>query len=156
LDIQYPIKNYLKYIEEKMSTETNKAVIRNMLAVFEKGDTANVGQYFATNWVNHDPSLPPLSGLEGAKQLISLWSAFSNRKVTIEDSVAEGDRVAMRFVIEGTHTGSFMGVPASGKAIHVTATGIFKVVDGKGTDNWVNFDAMGLLQQIGAVPMPPR
>jgi len=137
-----------------MSTETNKAVIRDLLQAFEKGDTENVGKYFATNWVNHDPSLPPMQGLEGAKQLIGLWSAISNRKVTIEDSVAEGDRVAARFAISGTQTGAFMGIAATGKTINVTASGIFKLVDGKATDNWVNFDALGLLQQLGAIPLP--
>ncbi|HMD90068.1 MAG TPA: ester cyclase [Anaerolineaceae bacterium] len=137
-----------------MTTESNKSVLRNLLTAFEKGDTENVGKYFAANWVNHDPSLPPMEGLEGAKQLINLWSAFSNRKVTVEDSLAEGDRVAMRFSIDGTHTGAFMGIAPTGKKIHVTASGIFRVVDGKATDNWVNFDAMGLLQQLGAAPMP--
>jgi len=137
-----------------MSTETNKSVMRNLLLAFEKGDTQNVDKYFAPNWVNHDPSLPPMQGLEGAKQLIDLWSAISNRKVTIEDSVAEGDRVAMRFTISGTHTGSLMGIAPTGKTIQVSASGIFRVVDGKATDNWVNFDALGMLQQLGAVPMP--
>ena len=137
-----------------MNTETNKSVIRNMLLALEKGDTKNIDKYFASNWVNHDPSLPPMQGLEGAKQLVDLWSAVSNRKVTIEDSVAEGDRVAMRFTISGTHTGSFMGIAPTGKMIHVTASGIFRIVDGKATDNWVNFDALGMLQQLGAASMP--
>jgi predicted ester cyclase len=130
----------------------NKTVIRNMLQMFEKGDTDNVGKYFATNWVNHDPSLPPLKGLDGAKQLVALWGGFSNLKVTIEDSVAEGDRVAIRFTVSGTHTGSFMGIAPTGRTIKVTATGIFRVVNGKATDNWVNFDALGLLQQLGVAP----
>ena len=137
-----------------MSTESNKAVISNMMNAFASGDTVNVSKYFADNWVNHDPSLPPLKGLEGARQLIGMWSAMSDRKVVIEDSVGEGDRVALRFLITGTHTGLFMGIPATGKAIHVTGSGIFRVVDGKATDNWVNFDALGLLQQLGAGPMP--
>lgn len=137
-----------------MSTETNKSVIRNMLQTFEKGDTKNLDKYFAPNWVNHDPSLPPMKGLVGAKQLIVLWSAISDRKVTIEDSLAEGDRVAKRFTISGKHTGAMMGIASTGKTIHVTASGIFKIVDGKATDNWVNFDALGMLQQLGAVPIP--
>ncbi len=137
-----------------MSTETNKSVIRNILQTFEKGDTKSIEKYFASNWVNHDPSLPPMKGLEGAKQLIGLWSAISDRKVTIDDSLAEGDRVAMRFTISGKQTGAFMGIEPTGKTIHVTASGIFKIVDGKATDNWVNFDALGMLQQLGAAPMP--
>jgi predicted ester cyclase len=137
-----------------MSTETNKEVIKNLLLFFEKGNVENVGKYFASNWVNHDPSLPPMSGLEGAKQLISMWSAISDRKLIIEESIAEGDKVAVRFRITGKQSGSFMGIAPSGKSVDVIGTGIFKVVDGKATDNWVNFDALGMLQQLGAIPMP--
>ena len=137
-----------------MSTETNVAVVRKMLDIFENASLEQIGQVFAANWVNHDQSLPPLQGLEGAKRLIALWSGLSKRKVTIEDSVSEGDQVAVRFRINGTHSAEFMGVPASGRLVNMSATGIFKIVDGKATDNWVNFDALGLLQQIGAVPMP--
>lgn len=136
-----------------MSTESNKSVIRNMLLIIENGETKNLDKYFAANWVNHDPSLPPMKGLEGAKQLADLWSGFSDLKVTIDDAVAEGDRVALRFSMSGKHTGMMMGIAPTGKTIHITATGIFKVVDGKATDNWVNFDALGLLQQLGVVPV---
>jgi predicted ester cyclase len=135
-----------------MASRENKTVIQGMLRLMEKGDTGDVGKYFAPDWVNHDPSLPPLKGWEGAKQLIALWSAFSNRKITIEDTVTEGDRIAIRFRITGTHTSTFMGIAPTGKTIEVTGTGIFRVVDGKGTDNWVNFDALGLLRQLGAAP----
>jgi predicted ester cyclase len=137
-----------------MSTESNKAVIRDMMLALEKGDTNHLDKYFAANWVNHDPSLPPMKGLEGARQLVDLWSALSERKVTIDDAVAEGDRVAMRFSMTGKHTGAMMGIAPTGKTIHITGCGIFKVVDGKATDNWVNFDALGMLQQLGVVPMP--
>jgi predicted ester cyclase len=137
-----------------MGTETNKTVIQNLLKSFERGETNDVGKYIASTWVNHDPSLPPMEGLEGAKKLFELWSAVSDLKVVIEDSLAEGDRVAVRFSISGKHTGTMLGIPPSGKNVNVTATGIFRVVDGKTTDNWVNFDALGLLQQIGAVPTP--
>jgi predicted ester cyclase len=137
-----------------MSTESNKSVIRNMLLMIESGDTKDLDKYIAANWVNHDPSLPPMKGLEGAKQLADLWSGFSDKKVTIEDAVAEGDRVAMRFSITGKHTGAMMGIAPTGKSIHISGTGIFRIVDGKATDNWVNFDALGLMQQLGVVPMP--
>jgi predicted ester cyclase len=137
-----------------MSTLTNIAVVRKMLDIFEGTSQDQLSQIFAANWVNHDPSLPPMQGLEGAQQLITLWSGLSKRKVTIDDSVSEGDQVAVRFQITGTHSADFMGWPATGRLISVAATGIFHIVDGKVTDNWVNFDALGLLQQIGAIPMP--
>jgi predicted ester cyclase len=139
-----------------MTIIENKKVIQGMLQLMEKGDPDNVSKYFASDWVNHDPSLPPMKGWEGAKHLIALWSSFSNRKITIEDSITEGDRVALRFVITGTHTGPFMGIAPTGKPIKVTGTGIFKIVERKATDNWVNFDALGLLQQLGAAPPLPK
>ncbi len=134
---------------------TNVAVVRKMLDGIQNGGTDGLDQVFAANWVNHDPSLPPMQGLEGAKQLVALWSAgLSNTRVVIEDSVSDGDKVAVRFKITGTNTGDMLGIPATGRMVNVTATGIFRIVDGKVTDNWVNFDALGLLQQIGAVPIP--
>ena len=134
---------------------TNIAVVRKMLDVIQLGATDGLDQVFAANWVNHDPSLPPMQSLEGAKQLVDLWgSGLSNTKVVIEDSVSDGDKVAVRFRITGTHSADMMGIPPSGRMVNVIGTGIFRIVDGKVTDNWVNFDALGLLQQIGAVPMP--
>ena len=136
-----------------MSVETNLSVVQSVLMLMEKDMPGGIERYFATNWVNHDPSLPPMKGLEGARQLFGLWGgALSNRKLTIEDTLAQGDKVAVHFVISGTHTGDLMGIPPSGKMVNVSGTGIFKLADGKLTDNWVNFDSLGLLQQIGAVP----
>lgn len=86
--------------------------------------------------------------------MIGMRRVFSNRKITIEDSVSERDHVAGLFTSKGTHTGDFMGIAPTGKSINETGSGIFRIVDGKVTDNWVNFDALGLLQQLGAVPMP--
>jgi predicted ester cyclase len=141
---------------EIVNTEDNKSVVRNMLQLIEKGDVQNAEKFFSPNWVNHDPSLPPMQGFEGARQLISLWHSFSDKKITIEDSIAEGDRVAIRFKLSGTQTGTFLGIAPTGKTIHISATGIFRIVDGKASDNWVNIDALGLLQQLGAVPVPQR
>jgi predicted ester cyclase len=137
-----------------MNTEENKSVVRNMLGLIEKGDVQSADKYFSPNWENHDSSLPLMKGLEGAKQLIGLWSAFSDKKITIEDILAEGDLVAAHFVVTGTQTGTFMGIAPTGKTIRMIGTGIFHIVDGKSTDNWVTIDALGLLQQLGAVPTP--
>ncbi len=62
----------------------------------------------------------------------------------------------MRFHVVGKNTGAFMDMPATGKSVNVTGTGIFRVANGKLTDNWVNFDALGLMQQLGLVPVPGR
>jgi predicted ester cyclase len=132
----------------------NAQVLERALNSFSAPVSA-VAQNFTADWVNHDPILPPMSGLAGAEQLVGLWrTAFSNLKFQLEDSIEEGDKVAARFRITGTHSGPLMGVPATGEPLSVLATGIFRVVDGKLAENWVNFDALSLMQQIGAVPAP--
>jgi predicted ester cyclase len=137
-----------------MSNETNESVIQKMLQAVQTGAVVDVEKIFAPTWVNHDPSLLPMQGLEGARMLIRMWSGFSNMQVTIEDSLSQGDRVAVRFRLRGTHTGELLGIPPTGKTVNISATGIFRVVDGKATDNWVNVDALGLMQQLGVVPEP--
>ena len=136
-----------------MSTEENRALVQQLIQLQERGDLSTVDQFIAPNWVNHDPSMPPLQGYEGFKQLNMLFrSAFPGFHLEIEDILAEGDKVAGRIRFRATNTGSFQGMPATGKAVDVTGTGIFRVVDGKVTDNWVNFDALSLMQQLGVVP----
>ncbi len=138
-----------------MSAEENKAIVRRALQAMATGDLTTMAQITAPNWVNHDPSLPPMQGLEGAKQLVTLFhSAFPDLHVEIEDMLAEGDKVACRFHFGGTNRGSFQGMPPTGKSAVVTGTGIFRILGGKLTDNWVNFDALGLMQQLGVVPTP--
>jgi predicted ester cyclase len=137
------------------STEVNKALVQHMLELLTRGDLNTGDHVIAANWVNHDPSLPPLQGYEGFKQLSMIFrSAFPGFHTEIEDLLAEGDKVATRFRLRGTNTGSFQGMPPTGRAIDITATGIFRVVDGRVTDNWVNIDALGLMQQLGVVPAP--
>ena len=132
----------------------NAEVLERALNSFS-APTSAVAENFTADWVNHDPSMPPMSGLAGAEQLLGLFrTAFSNLKVQMEDSIESGDKVAARFRITGTHSGPMMGTPASGKPISVLATGIFRVVDGKLAENWVNINALSLMQQIGTLPAP--
>jgi predicted ester cyclase len=143
--------------ENSMASTENLAVVRRMLDVIATGKTADLAQIVAPNWANHDPNLPPMQGLEGAKQLVNMWhTGFPDMKFTIEDSLCEGDKVALRFRLVGKNTGAFMNMDATGKSVNGTGTGIFKVVNGKLTDNWVNFDALGVMQQLGFVPVPER
>ena len=138
-----------------MSTEQNKQLVERMLNLICSNDAAGLEHIVAPNWVNHDPSLPPMQGREGARQLVGLFgSAFTSMYFQIEDAVSEGDKVACRFRFGGVNTGSFMGAPATGKKVEVTATGMFRIANGQLTDNWVNLDALGMMQQLGMVPTP--
>jgi predicted ester cyclase len=138
-----------------MSTEENKAIFQKLIQLQESGDLNTVDQVIAPNWVDHNPSMPPLQGYEGFKQLtLAFRSAFPGFQTEIEDMLAEGDKVAARLRIRMTNSGSFQGMPPTGKAVDVTATGIFRIEDGRVTDNWVNLDMLGLLQQLGVIPAP--
>ena len=138
-----------------MSTEQNKALVQRMIQLQVNGDLNTVDQVIAPNWVDHNPPMPLPQGYEGFKQLtMAFRSAFPDMRIEIEDILAEGDNVAARMRLRGTNSGSFQGMPPTGKAVDATGTGIFRVVDGKVTDNWVNFDMLGLLQQLGVVPAP--
>ena len=90
-------------------------------------------------------------GMEGFKQAIaSLRKAFPDLEVTIEDQVAEGDKVASRYSVRGTHKGAFLGVEATGKTVTWSAQVHQRVADGKVQESWLEWDQLGLLKQLGA------
>ncbi|HZU67719.1 MAG TPA: ester cyclase [Ktedonobacteraceae bacterium] len=137
-----------------MSTETNKAVVQQFLEAWSKNDLATLASIVTGDWTNFDDNLPPLPrGPQGAQALSNLFHAgIPDMQVTFESVIAEGDLVAIRWLNQGTHTGELLGIPPTGKSASVRATGIFRVVDGKVAENHVNFDALGMLQQLGIVP----
>jgi predicted ester cyclase len=138
------------------TAEQNKAVFRRLMdEIFNDGKLDLIEEVISPDWVNIDPTLPPLRGHEGARQLVTLWrNGFPGFTIEIEDMVAEGDKVAARFSFTGKHTGEFLGIPPTGKDVHGTGTGIFRFENGKDVEHQVNFDALGVLQQLGVVPVP--
>jgi len=138
-----------------MGTLEQTTLVQRMYAALDNNDLAAVPEIFDPNWVNHDPSMPPMSGHEGARQLITiLKTAFPDFRTEIVATVAEGDLVAARLIHTGTHGGEFMGIPPTGRQVIVTATGIFRVVAGRLVENRVIFDALGMLHQLGVIPEP--
>lgn len=136
-----------------MSAEENKAVVHQMLEALNQKDSKVAEDIFAANWVNHDPAFPPLQGIEGARQLLTLLAVgFPDMIATVDDMFAAGDRVGCRFTLKGTHSGDFLGLAPTGRHVSIGAIGVFRVVDGRLTDNWVNLDALGLMQQVGIIP----
>jgi steroid delta-isomerase-like uncharacterized protein len=96
---------------------------------------------------------PGVEGKEGARAFYEAFGrALPDLNLTLEDSVADGDKVAVRYRIRGTHSDELMGVQATGKAVDVEGQSIFRFVDGKLAERWQSLDALGLMQQLGAVP----
>lgn len=141
-----------------MTEFENREVVRRFFDEFMNEQKLDkVEDYVTRNWVNHDPSMTPLQGYDGAKQLVRmLTGGFPDMKVRIEDIIAEGDRVAVRFSFAGTHKGNFFGASATGNKVSSSGCGIFRIQDGRLAENWVVFDAMSLAKQIGLIPEMER
>jgi len=138
-----------------MSTEDNKALARR---AFEEGfNQRNLAVFDELNvpdFVSHSASLT-MQGLEAFKQFVWMYlTAFPDLTATIEDMIAEGDKVVSRVTYRGTHKGALMGIPPTGKQVTVTGITIVRFVGGKGVEIWGNNDDLGLLQQLGVVPAP--
>jgi steroid delta-isomerase-like uncharacterized protein len=137
-----------------MSTEQNKAIVRRFIEGLNWGKLAIADELLTATYVDHSTPKQGL-GPEGFKQGISVYrSAFPDLNWTIEDSIAEGDKVVIRVTARGTHQGDLMGISPTGKQIAISAIAIYRLVDGKIAEAWVNRDIMGMLQQVGAIPMP--
>ncbi len=91
-------------------------------------------------------------GPEGVKAQAAMYkAAFPDVSMTVEDQVAEGDKVVTRWTAKGTHEGELMGVPATGKSISITGITISRIADGMVEEEWTNWDGLGLMEQIGAL-----
>ena len=139
-----------------MSTEENKAIIRRWFAAFSSGDLAAVDDLYAADVVDHSPAVPNQApGREGIKQIVTAFrAAYPDLAFTVEDQIADGDKVASRWIARGANTGAFMGMPPTGKPVTIAGMLIVRVAGGKMVESWVNFDALGMLQQLGVVPAP--
>jgi steroid delta-isomerase-like uncharacterized protein len=138
-----------------MSAEDNKATARRWYEeVFNAGNLDLIHELFAPNFVDHDP-VNPLPGLEGVRQVVGMYrGAFPDLHITVEDWVAEGEKVVTRFRAQGTHKGPLMGIPPTEKQVTVTGIDMLGFEHGKISEHWGNRDDLGMLQQLGAVPAP--
>lgn len=139
-----------------MSTEENKANIRQFYEeVWNQGNLAAVDELTAADFVDQG-LLPPVHGLEALKQYVGMYrAAFPDAHFTIEDMIADGDKIVVRFTATGTQHGDFMGIPPTGKHVTVTGISITRLEKGKVVEGWSSFDALGMLQQLGVIPTTP-
>lgn len=141
-----------------MSVEENKALVRRHVEeAWNKGNLSVLDEIMAPNLVNHNapPGITP--DREGFKQIISMHrKAFSDLHVTVEDMVAEGDKVVNRWTVSGTHKGEYMGIAPTGKQVTLTGISIHRIEGGKIVEQWHEVDMLGLMQQLGVVPPPAQ
>ena len=136
-----------------MSIEENKQLVRRYQEIYNSNNLDAllevVSEYLLTP--NILPGIP--SGVEGAKVAHEIMrTGFPDYQTTIEDMLAEGDKVAARIRMTGTHAGNFMGIPATGKQVSFTGIYIARIEDGKIVEHWGEEDSVSLLTQLGAMP----
>lgn len=139
-----------------MSTESNKAVARRFLEeVFGQGKMSVADEIVAPDHVDRGPNVLPgrQPGPEGSKMVVTLYrNAFPDIQFTIDEQIAEGDKVMTRWTGYGTHKGELAGIPPTGKSATVTGIGVDRIVNGKIIESWGTFDQFGMLQQLGVIP----
>lgn len=141
--------------------EANKAIGRRvLLEIWSQGNLALVDELYADDYVDHvskGPEPAEVHGPSGLKEAVALFrSAFPDLQYQVDDELAEGDLVMTRFTARGTHLGPFLGAEPTGRAIGYTGIDVNRIVDGRITESWVQYDALGLLQQVGLVPPLPE
>ncbi len=135
-------------------TEKNKAIARRVIEeVWNQGKLDVMDEIYATDFILNDPAVGEVRGTEGLKQYVSMYrTAFPDVQLTIEDMIAEGDKVVTRFTFTGTHKGELMGIPPTGVQVTMTGIAISRIAGGKVVEDWVNGDDLGMLQQLGVIP----
>jgi hypothetical protein len=139
-----------------VAADINVAAVRRFWDGFNAHNLAVWDEVCTASFVNHDPGLPtPDADLPTIKQTIGgLLAAFPDMQSSEDDLLAAGDGVAVRRTMRGTHQGEFMGIGPTGKAVTFGGIWLARLSGGKLEEQWVYFDALGLLRQIGAVPTP--
>ena len=135
-------------------SEENKAIVRREIEeVFSaQGNLDVADEIFAPEYVGYPEDV---RGPEGAKETAKMYrNAFPDVQLSIEDQVAEGDKVVTRWIGSGTHQGEMMGIAPTGNQVRVDGMTISRIEDGKIVEEWEIYDALGMMQQLGAIPSP--
>lgn len=139
-----------------MSAENKAIMQRYFEEAWNKGNLSVLDEIVSPDYVNHNPPVPGLPpGPEGLKPVFQAGrAAFPDLHYTIEEQIADGDKVVTRWTSRGTHRGELMGIPATGKQVNITGIHIARIVGGKIVEHWRQSDDLGMLQQLGVVPSP--
>ena len=137
-----------------MTTENNKQLMNRFVTFINTASEQLAGELISPDAIFYVPGQrEPMHGPAGYLGIIGMMrSGFPDIQWRLEDSVAEGDKVAARFIMYGTHQGIFLGVPPTGKAIKVQAMNFYRFSNGQIVEEYGQPDMLGLLQQIGAAP----
>ena len=137
-------------------SDENKATARRFYEAWTSGDLDVYDEIMAPNAQDHDTQNPNAGtpGPEGAKRTTEMYrTAFPDTRFEIDQQFADGDYVITRWTATGTHEGELMGMPATHKSVKVTGITIDRFEDGKVVEGWTNWDTLGMMQQLGVIPV---
>jgi steroid delta-isomerase-like uncharacterized protein len=141
-----------------MSTEENKALARREIEeIFAaEGNLDAAEEIYVPDYISHQPAgSEDIRGLEAIKEFnAGVREAFPDMEITIEDQIAEGDKVVTRFTSRGTHQGELWGIPATGREVEVRSVSTNRIEGGKIAEHWTSADQLGMMQQLGVIEQP--
>jgi steroid delta-isomerase-like uncharacterized protein len=136
-----------------MSSEANKAIVARFYeTALNTGDVTVLDQLATPDYEEHDPLPGQGTGREGLRDRVRMIVDAFGQRFTVEDMIAEGDRVVARWTGSGTHVGGFMGIPATGRSFTISGIDIYRMADGKMAEHWHVVDQLALLGQLGLLP----
>jgi steroid delta-isomerase-like uncharacterized protein len=139
-------------IASEVPSEENKALVRRAWEGVSAGNLDVFDEVYAADCIIHEPD-EDVRGIEGLKQFVSTFlEAFPDLRITVEDEIAEGDKVVTRWRVQGTHQGELRGIAPTGNRVNVSGITIHRIEGDKIVEEWESPDYLGMLQQIGAIP----
>jgi len=137
-----------------MSDDENMAAVRRFFDILNDGDFDALKSLTAPEFQLHFDGMPTFENRDAGEFFRGFVAAFPGIQHEILDQFAANGRVATRIVVTGVQNGDFMGMPPTGRKISIGAINIHRFADGLIAEQWVNSDALGMLQQLGAIPAP--
>ena len=137
-----------------MPRQKNKEIVGTFYwAVLGRGNVAAINDLVAVDFVDHNPFPGQSPGRDGLRQSVRLFhTPFPDIQVSVDDLIAEGDRVAARWTARGTHAGEFLGIAPTGRQVMIKGVDIFRLAGGRIAERWGHQDELGLIQELGVLP----
>jgi steroid delta-isomerase-like uncharacterized protein len=137
-----------------VNTEETKRVVLRLYELLNNGDAESLGSLVTQDYVEHDPLPGQGTGRDGVVDRFSMIVGALAPRFTVEDVVAEGDKVVVRWTNAGTHVAEFAGIPATGRSFTIAGIDIYRVANGSICEHWHVIDQLAMLGQLGLLPAP--
>jgi steroid delta-isomerase-like uncharacterized protein len=142
-----------------MSIEENKSVVLQgwYQELWDKWNIELADELFTADYLLHLTGVPDALSRDAIKQVLAMFNrAFPDLRHAVDEMIAEGNTVAARWTVTGTHTGEFQGIAATGKSVRLSGITVHHLAGGRIKETWLAVDNLELMQQIGAIPQPGR